>query len=205
MSVSVDGYEPGRAAWPIDDVTIGVKPPARTRNPAPRMRNGSTVREVLGFTDAQRQEEYAFHEAGHVVMYLAARIPIISAQISPEHSVWGDPDSLHAGIVHARDENAEIHDQVIMYAGGERAGDRWLRERGLWTSARAWEHERAADTDRQNIAHLCRTRRAEIPSPTAQAWGIGTSATRTTWRIVPWLNDGSTSRWWPKPCWPTYT
>ncbi len=131
----------------------------RTRFAPPAGVTGMRLRDVTGLSDGQRHWLNAVHEAGHVVMALAARVPVRQVRIVPADRAWEDGVDSQApegvGFSEIYYWHGSVRDGVAVLAAGERAQDRWLREAGLWTPDRAWAVERDGVIDRAQIAELC--------------------------------------------------
>ena len=189
-------YRPQRDPWASDNATIDPHPPMRTRFAPPPGITGATLRDVTGLSDAQRHWLNAFHEAAHVVIALAARVPVTQVGIVPEEQAWGGRvDSLPGegvGFSEIYYWHGTSRDAVSIIAAGERAQDRWLREAGLWTPARAWATERDGVTDRARITELClrATGREAVTYGTRKGlWDLGHAQQRT---------DDDLARRWPQ-------
>ncbi|WP_445520407.1 hypothetical protein [Streptomyces sp. NEAU-174] len=91
----------------------------------------------------------AIHEAAHAVAALDGGAHLHYAQIQAPSGSEGDTDGATGACGHSTGEDAAA------YTGaGERATDRWLRETGLWTPARAMCAEVAARHDRAGFLSL---------------------------------------------------
>lgn len=87
-------------------------------------------------------EYIAVHEAAHAVVHLAGGAELLSVSAVDRltlarYAGWEAGDSADS--------------LVAASAAGERAGDRWLREQGLWTPHRAVANEVGAHHDRDVV------------------------------------------------------
>lgn len=143
--------------WRHDDLTVnGI--PYWTRNPVPQhLRNGRTTtaaQAALGLTEDEVLARTAAHELGHALVWLAGGLRISRISVVPDGVAGGHVEALPRGV------DAEARPLVLGVAAGERAGDRWLREAGLWTPDRAAIVEVGACADRAFVLdHV-------TPSPT---------------------------------------
>ena len=105
-----------------------------------------TLAELADLTAAQHLQEVAAHELGHFLVgwKLGARRFGIS--------VLDDPGNvIPKGVVSYVHPDGETSRPVLISgAAGERASDRWLREQGLWTPARAVYSEISGQRDRED-------------------------------------------------------
>ena len=124
--------------WHTDALVGGVVYP--TRNHAPDLEGESDT--CLNLAAPQLDYLRAIHEAGHAVTVLAGRGHLHSVEI-----VKGVATTEEGGVTRAC-SLSDGHAYAIFSAAGERAADRWLREAGLWTPARAVSNEVAARGDR---------------------------------------------------------
>lgn len=83
----------------------------------------------------------AAHEAGHAVIGLAEGLHVNHAEV---HDRGGGRTDF------TFDLESSFTKRQMMYAAGERAADRYMREHGLWTPEVAVSIEVGAYTDRQN-------------------------------------------------------
>lgn len=128
----------GSAPWHVFVDVDGEPYPTRHRSPD---------RAEPGIDLSSRQLDYlrAVHEAGHAIAVLLGKGHLHSAEI-----VVGVADDATGGEVRACNL-ADGHAYAVFSAAGERAADRWLREAGLWTPARAVANEVGARGDRQQF------------------------------------------------------
>lgn len=103
-----------------------------------------TLAELVGFTTAQHRQAVAAHELGHFLVHwkLGARVHSIAIEEDGENIIPGGVVSF------SYPKSSEIRPILVGGAAGERACDRWLREQGLWTPARAVYGEIQGQTDR---------------------------------------------------------
>jgi hypothetical protein len=189
-------YRPQRDPWASDNATIGPRPPMRTRFAPPAGIQGTRLRDLMELSDTQRHWLNAFHEAGHVVMAMAARVCVKQVRILPREQAWdGSADGPAPGSVGFSEIyywHGTVRDGINILAAGERAQDRWLREAGLWTPVRAWAVERDGISDRARIEEWCRalTGRNGVTYGTRRGlWDLGQAHQRT---------DEELSRRWPQ-------
>ncbi|GAB2696329.1 hypothetical protein [Kitasatospora kifunensis] len=125
-----------------------------TRHAAPHIPGPTTAYGILNLTNTQLRRKIAIHEAGHAVLMLDREIAFVTVQIADDLG-HGPGKESPAGHVELHSSlTAPLPDALLGLAAGERAEDRWLREQGLWTSARAWVVEILASNDRQQIARV---------------------------------------------------
>ncbi|SPE51870.1 hypothetical protein SNS2_1544 [Streptomyces netropsis] len=135
--------------------------PVYTRQPEPRAwvhREVTSGFQLLAFSDTTLRHSIAVHEAAHAVLDFAFGIPVVEICVCDDLGAGADGEGGGAaGWVRNGGQwrVPDVH-YFAMCAAGERAQDRWLRETGLWTPERAWVEERAADSDRQQVAHALR-------------------------------------------------
>lgn len=103
------------------------------------------LHELADLTAAQHLQAVAAHELGHFLVNwkLGARMFGISVQENPGNVIPKGVVSL------SHPDGDESHPVLIGGAAGERACDRWLREQGLWTPARAVYGEIQGEADRR--------------------------------------------------------
>ncbi|MFJ7908222.1 hypothetical protein [Kitasatospora sp. NPDC096204] len=125
-----------------------------TRHPMPTVALHTTTYRILDLPDALLREEIAVHEAGHAVLalHLGMRFTVVAVDDDLGHG----PDTPSGRIEVPGVLTAPAADVMLFAAAGERAEDRWLREAGLWTPARAWVVEILAEGDRDAIAEYAR-------------------------------------------------
>ncbi|MFG2903677.1 hypothetical protein ACGF13_01225 [Kitasatospora sp. NPDC048286] len=127
---------------------------AVTRHPMPVVAFPTTTYRILDLPEALLREEIAVHEAGHAVLafHLGMRFTVVSVADDLGHG-----QDTHSGRIEVPGViAAPPYDVMLFAAAGERAADRWLREAGLWTPARAWVVEILAEGDREAIAEYAR-------------------------------------------------
>jgi hypothetical protein len=102
--------------------------------------------DVADFTQAQHIEAVAVHELGHFLVNwkLGAYMRSFSIRDAPSNVI---PD---AEVCFSYPDTVDARRILVGGAAGERACDRWLREEGLWTPARAVYAEVQGQTDRQD-------------------------------------------------------
>ncbi|WP_424892341.1 hypothetical protein [Streptomyces sp. XH2] len=111
----------------------------------------------LGLTTEDMTRYDAHHEAGHAVLGLLKGMPVRRATL--------EPNDLHSAHVEFGPwSSLPWWSYALMMAAGDRAGDRWLREAGLWTPQRAWIAERGCDSDRRKVAET-------VPGPSVVIFG----------------------------------
>lgn len=128
--------------------------PLYTRHPEPSGWGSavtSTWQPMDGLSDQQKGLSIAAHEAGHVVMFLAAGIAVGGVEISKLEITDGQEVMATTSM---GEYAARWGDIAIGLAAGERAHDYWLRQEGLWTPERAWSIERHAREDREHLAEV---------------------------------------------------
>lgn len=106
--------------------------------------------DLADFTTAQHLQMAAAHELGHFLINwkTGAYMRLISVQESPGNVI-------PAGVVSLDHPDGETsHAVLVGGAAGERAADRWLREEGLWTPARAVYGELQGETDRTDAQRI---------------------------------------------------
>lgn len=115
-----------------------------TRHPAPDIRRPFPIGQAFQLTPAQIRAMSVTHEAGHAMVFLTAGVRF-------DHLAFGEA----SGADHCIQGLPGIHltaaDHVRCCATGERASDRWLRDHGLWTPARAWANEALSASDRRQL------------------------------------------------------
>lgn len=119
--------------------------PLRTNSPVLE----GTLKDLLSLSTHQMREMCAAHEAGHAVAFLHLPCP------RRLHHLW-IPDEYEISlnsyirgetqIEGSYEEDGWPH--VVALAAGERASDRWLREKGLWTPQSSVANEILAQSDR---------------------------------------------------------
>lgn len=103
------------------------------------------LHELADLTDAQHLQAVAAHELGHFLVQwkLGARMFGIFVRDGGDNVIpTGEVSFIHP-------DGDASRPVLIGGAAGERACDRWLRERGLWTPARAVYGEVQGEADRQ--------------------------------------------------------
>lgn len=106
---------------------------------------------VEEFTEQEKLQATAIHEAAHAVLLSVARVPVLSVAVR----TYSELRYCGAGSMGAVDigpYNTDLFGLCIAFAAGERAEERHLHETGKWTVERAWTIERHAYSDRQMIA-----------------------------------------------------
>lgn len=126
------------SAWTVFVDVDGEPYPTRHRSP-------DNCEPGIDLTGRQLDYLRAVHEAGHAVAVLLGKAHLHSVEI-----VIGLADDETGGEVQACNL-ADGHAYAVFCAAGERAADRWLREAGLWTSARAVANEVGARGDRRQF------------------------------------------------------
>lgn len=152
MSDTVTWTRPEGVVW-HDDLVIDDRPyPTRHPAPAGAVYSG----EYLGdLTYGQRDHLRAVHEAAHAVAILAAGGCVHEVWTSLTEDLRGQ-DPSDSGVIGGRTDGCGLPDAlafVVFQGAGERAEDRWLRERALWTPSRAVGVELGAYGDRQGLLH----------------------------------------------------
>lgn len=102
--------------------------------------------DLADFTAGQHLQAVAVHELGHFLVNwkLGAQLFRISVQDDPGNVI-------PKGVVSFSHPDGDTARPVLVGgAAGERACDRWLREQGLWTPARAVYGELQGITDRED-------------------------------------------------------
>ncbi|MEU3243345.1 hypothetical protein [Streptomyces sp. NPDC006875] len=98
------------------------------------------------------------HEAGHLVTVLLVGIHVIDVTLTPENAQHPcGPTSGVSGDTQIGRVAVPPPDYLTMPAAGELAHQRWLREAGLYTPARAWAVERGALDDTTKAIGVLRT------------------------------------------------
>lgn len=134
-------------ASPIWHTIIDIQgQPYPTRNYADDIDGDSTV--CLDLSPAQLDYLRAIHEAGHAICVLLANGHLHSAEIVHGKAVGNVGGSVQACNL------ADGPGYAAYSAAGERAGDRWLREAGLWTPQRAVANEVGARDDRRQFLEI---------------------------------------------------
>jgi len=133
----------------------------RTRQVAPESESANASPECA-------RSWFAAHEAGHAVAAVMVGVPVVEVCIRQE----GD----FGAFVRTGSQTRPIawNEWAVFLAAGERAGDRWLRESGLWTPEMAWFSEASADADRVLAVESA----AALPRPVTVTWGDGGEADR---------------------------
>lgn len=124
------------------------EPPERWASGRERLR----IEDIADLTDKDELNTTCAHESAHAVLYMAAGHRIESMTI---HGVGRSHDDNKATVVRYGGPGP-WQDFAVAFAAGERAADRWLRQSGLWTPARAWAIERLAGDDRALTAETVR-------------------------------------------------
>lgn len=127
--------------------------PWRTRHPEPDGW-GSTITstgQARGLEPDLAAEANAWHEAAHTVLYLWSGVVVeyVTLDIADERHVSGGQ-----AMTMVAPYDLPLGQAIVCLAVGERAEDRWLAQRGLWTPVRAWAVERHAYRDRAAAADL---------------------------------------------------
>lgn len=117
---------------------------------------GYQRREDLGLNAEDLTRHDAHHEAGHAVLALLEGMPVRRATLVSNEK--------HAAHVEFGPMEGPWWPYAVMLAAGERAGDRWLHEAGLWTPARAWNAERTCGSDRRKAEET-------VPEPATLIFG----------------------------------
>lgn len=100
--------------------------------------------ELAAFTAGQHLQAVAAHELGHFLVNwkLGARMIRITVREDPGNVIP------KGAVTHVPPDGNTARPVLVGGAAGERACDRWLRENGLWTQARAVYGELQGSTDR---------------------------------------------------------
>lgn len=142
----------------------------RTRfNPPAEFAAGLSLYAILDWDDSLLRRSIAVHEAGHALLDFAFGIRVQEMRIDP--GLGKDPDGPPTAYVKVDACDVPFLRFAAMCAAGERAQDRWMREQGLWTPARAWCVERTATDDRAQAAEALKP--CGIPVRFADATGRG--------------------------------
>ncbi|QKZ20323.1 hypothetical protein [Streptomyces chartreusis] len=118
--------------------------------------------DVLDLPEEQRLRLTAMHEAGHAALWHQAgvRLDKVLVRTATEAEQLG-VRAAGQTIVGAK-ATIRLGDALAVAAAGERAEDRWLRESGLWTKARAWVIERHAARDRLHACYSAQDAHAQL-------------------------------------------
>jgi hypothetical protein len=146
---------------------VNRNPDHTTRHPEPTGGWHHTWK-IERFTEEQKLQGTAIHEAAHTVLYCAAGAPITSVLVrtmsESDGSVLANGQTTHGPY------RIDLSDLLTALAAGERAEDRWLREVGLWTPERAWAIERHAREDRRAAARTITSTGREMTVGTSSHW-----------------------------------
>ncbi|MFJ7908221.1 hypothetical protein [Kitasatospora sp. NPDC096204] len=126
-----------------------------TRNAKPTTTAATPLFEVLALPDDLLRQAISVHEAGHVAVMLHLGIPFKGVAMR---------DDLRAALNGGNTAEVDVTNGfsvplaggLVMFAVGERAQDRWLRETGRWTATRGWAAEAGALGDRREIYRAVR-------------------------------------------------
>jgi len=90
------------------------------------------------------------HEAGHAVVALNSGMHVMKVSISEaEGDIGCGLRAEFAGVTTPGPYELSPSSEIKIWAAGERAEQRWLRENGLWTEDRGWAAEMGALDDRE--------------------------------------------------------
>ncbi|MFF2074619.1 hypothetical protein ACFVXG_07670 [Kitasatospora sp. NPDC058162] len=128
-----------------------------TRQPKPLLDRPTTAYRILDLPDPLLRKAVAIHEAGHAVLalHLGTRLTSVSVadNLGREEGTAAGRTSYEPGQI------TPMRNVLLVSAAGERAQDRWLREKGLWSPERAWVVEILAAQDRSVIDQCVRPAR----------------------------------------------
>lgn len=146
---------PATSVWHTGQVIHGK--PYPVRHSAPDC--GPSARAYRGvMADGQHEAQIAVHESAHAVAALASGAYVHYSKISSMDALWDAVSESADGAVPGGDTQAcnlaNALDFIVLMGAGERAEDRWLREQGLWTPARAVGVELGAYGDRRQVRSL---------------------------------------------------
>jgi hypothetical protein len=117
-----------------------------TRHPEPEQWTDKWA--VEDFTEMEKLQSTAIHEAAHTVLLATAGVPIYSVTVRTMSEAVGD---IPSGETHRGPFRVQLQSLLVGLCAGERAEDRWLRETGKWNVRRAWAAERSAIHDREEV------------------------------------------------------
>ncbi|MFF3578614.1 hypothetical protein [Streptomyces mirabilis] len=101
----------------------------------------------------------AVHEAGHAVAAFTVGIHVVGVTLVTERAQHPcGPVRGVSGVTEIGRMDVPVDDYLTMLAAGEAAHQRWLRESGLHTLARAWAVERGALDDMGKALDVLRER-----------------------------------------------
>jgi hypothetical protein len=116
---------------------------------------------VEDFTEMEKLQLAATHEAAHAVLMSLARVPVIQVHVRT-YSELGHCGAGAMGTVEIGPYSTDLGDLCYALAAGERAEERLLHEEDLWTVARAWAVERHAVSDRNEITTVIREHASQV-------------------------------------------
>jgi hypothetical protein len=134
----------------------GTQYPTRRRLSAAleqRFEDGELINSrVGGLTEQQCWHLTAVHELMHARLFMAAgfHVGAVHLDVTGDGELGGHVDVPPWG-ADALSSHETVWDWMMAVAAGERAGDRWLREAGLWTPDLAVMTEMGAAHDRSEI------------------------------------------------------
>ncbi|MBD3004767.1 hypothetical protein [Streptomyces sp. 5-10] len=126
--------------------------PVRTQVSLPHGTYNSA--DLAGMDEEQSWLASAAHELGHAAAHLRYGVHVMSVDLYRSVDLW-DSESPRAEVsTWMTNDQLTSRGALVASAAGERAQDRWLREKGLWTPVRSLEVEVAARTDRFSVVRM---------------------------------------------------
>lgn len=153
-TTTVTWTPPAVSVW-HDELVIDGRP-YPTRHSTPDL-GPSSHAYLSDLTDAQLDSLRAVHESAHAVAGLAAGAYVHYARIDTTAGLRNASSGGQGPVFGGDTRTCNLSDGLgfaILMGAGERAEDRWLRERDLWTPVRAVGIELGAYSDRGHVLDL---------------------------------------------------
>ncbi|TWF92330.1 hypothetical protein FHX80_12650 [Streptomyces brevispora] len=143
--------------------------PVHSFHPAPSV--WCCANHVLGLPLETDRQGVAVHEAGHLVAALVGGTHVIDVGLTSEEALFPcGPVHGVSGVTHTGPMAVHPESYLTMLAAGELAHQRWLRNSGLFTPARAWAVERGAVDDTGKAIGVLRQHSPGIPDDGYRQW-----------------------------------